>query len=193
MKPTIFEKKHKRTGFSMVEILTVLGIMGLLSAALVPLAGKNIEEAQNARAQGELQGLNSSLTSFYQDTGWYPYIPGAVSYQNTGNVIMELRTIDGTQKTGTTFQNIQFHLIENESTRYRNWRGPYMSNTMVDPWGNTYKVLTKAFCPNVAASRVVWAFSAGRDGTYATAITHTAVQADDIGVIVYRNLDGGCK
>ena len=58
----------------MVEILTVLGIMSMLTAALIPLAGRNIQEAQGARAVSEMQGIRNAVVDFYNDTGWYPHL-----------------------------------------------------------------------------------------------------------------------
>ena len=97
-------------GFTLVELLVVVTLLGILVAMVVPRLAGRTEQARKARAQADVQGnLPLALDMFELDTGNYP-----TSEQG----IASLRVLP---------------------PGVENWRGPYLKREPVDPWGRPYR------------------------------------------------------
>jgi len=64
--------KRKKTGFTMVEILTVVGIIALLVAVLVPTLSMVRRVAKETQQKAQLTAIDLALTAFKSDYGDYP-------------------------------------------------------------------------------------------------------------------------
>ncbi|MFQ5543400.1 MAG: type II secretion system protein [Nitrospiria bacterium] len=60
-------------GFTMVEVVVVIGIVALLAGILVPLISQNLEDAKRARAKNEAVVIASAIGSLYKDVGMWPW------------------------------------------------------------------------------------------------------------------------
>ena len=67
-------KRHKigQRGFTLVELVFVIGIILVLAGIFVPLALNKLAEAEQARADADLQVMVSSLTTFFTDVRRFP-------------------------------------------------------------------------------------------------------------------------
>ena len=63
--------KHK-PGFTLMEIMAVLIIIGLLAALVGTQAFKQVKRAQLETTKANLKTLHSAILQFYADTGRYP-------------------------------------------------------------------------------------------------------------------------
>jgi general secretion pathway protein G len=96
-------------GFTLLEIMLVVCIIGLLIGMGVKMMGGKIEEAKIVRAKGDIEGLKASL----------------VSYQIATNMLP------------TTEQGLQALITKPEGVR--NWRAPVAEpSQLVDPWNKNY-------------------------------------------------------
>ncbi len=64
--------RSRRRGFTLLEVLLVVGILALLAAFVVPQFLKTQEDANVKLTRGNMGGLTSPLELFHQALGRYP-------------------------------------------------------------------------------------------------------------------------
>ena len=67
-----YRSKVSRSGFSLVEILIVVVILGILAAFVVPQIMSRPDEAKMVKAQQDVIRLESALDLYRLDNGQYP-------------------------------------------------------------------------------------------------------------------------
>lgn len=105
-------KQRSNAGFSLVEILVVLVIMGLLISVVAPTVLNRADEARVQKAQADFKAIETALKIYRLDNYVYP----------------------------TTEQGLEA-LVEAStmSPEPRNFKdGGYLSELPVDPWGRPY-------------------------------------------------------
>ena len=101
-------------GFTLIEIMVVVIIIGLLAAVIVPSVMKRVDDAKVAKAKEDIQSLETALNMYYMDNSKYP-----TNEQGLGALT--------TQPTDPTIKN---------------WKaGGYIERISKDPWGNDYLFL----------------------------------------------------
>ena len=72
-KPTCsFSNKKRRSGFTLVELMIVVGIIGVLAAIAVPAFAKARTEARVARMANDLRIFGNGFAQYAMDTGSFP-------------------------------------------------------------------------------------------------------------------------
>ncbi|QEY17341.1 type II secretion system protein GspG [Cellvibrio sp. KY-GH-1] len=105
-------KTHQR-GFTMIELLVVLVILGLLAGLVGPRMFGKVDSAKVKTAETQLKLLKSSLQTYRLDMGEYP------------------STQEGLAALARSPDN---------SRAQQNWKGPYLDEEIpADPWGNAYQ------------------------------------------------------
>ena len=109
-------KQRNNAGFSLVEILVVLVIMGLLISVVAPTVLNRADEARVQKAQADFKAIETALKIYRLDNYVYP----------------------------TTEQGLEA-LVEAStmSPEPRNFKqGGYLSELPIDPWGRPYLYLS---------------------------------------------------
>jgi len=70
-KRKLYEQTAK-AGFTLIEVLLVVIIIGILAAVAIPRFGGRVEQAQITRAQSDVQAISTALRMFEVDNGKYP-------------------------------------------------------------------------------------------------------------------------
>jgi general secretion pathway protein G len=105
--------RKKEAGFTLIEILVVVIIIGLLSAYVAPKFFQRVGQSKQTMARAQIEALSAALNSYRLDNDYYP----------------------------TTEQNLDALWVQPEDAP--NWIGPYMDKELPnDPWGNAYVYLS---------------------------------------------------
>ena len=59
-------------GFTLIEIMVVVVIIGLLAAFVVPRVVGQVDQARIVKAQGDIQKIEAALAMYRLDTSRYP-------------------------------------------------------------------------------------------------------------------------
>jgi general secretion pathway protein G len=103
-------RKRTETGFTLLELLVVLGIIALLAGIVGPQVMKHMGESKTKAARVQVEDLSAALDMYKLDLGVYP----------------------------TTEEGLKA-LIESPDGAKR-WNGPYLqkSKMPLDPWQQEY-------------------------------------------------------
>ena len=103
-------RRRRQAGFTLVELLVVLVILGLLASLAVPQVLQYLSKAKTDTASVVIQNIGSALDLYRLDVGHFP-----------------------TQEEGLAA------LVERPGDSAK-WFGPYLKSRdmLVDPWGNPY-------------------------------------------------------
>lgn len=100
-------------GFTLIEVIVVILVLGLLAALVAPNVIRHMSTARDATARSQISLIGTALDAYRLDTGDYP---------TTEQGLDALVAVPGTAPVPP------------------NWRGPYLEKLRlpVDPWGRPY-------------------------------------------------------
>lgn len=108
----------------MLEIMIVLGAIGLLSLIAIPSYKKARDRSRAETAKGELQLIAAAVRQLTWDTGKWP----------SGQPL----ATPGSAETWDLVPNSAGLLGATATFTSAGWRGPYLRTITKDPWGNPY-------------------------------------------------------
>lgn len=101
--------KVKQNGFTLIEIVIVVIIIGLLAALVGPRLFGKVSEAKLKTAKAQIELFGTTLDAFRLDVGRYP------------------TTEEGLKALREKVSDIEM------------WKGPYLAKEIpLDPWGRSY-------------------------------------------------------
>ena len=78
---SLFSRKS-RAGFTIIELLVVIGILGILLAALLPMVGGSRDSALAAKCKNNMKNLALGVVSYAQANGEHGHFPAAGFYRS---------------------------------------------------------------------------------------------------------------
>ncbi len=107
--------KRLNTGFTLIEIMVVVVILGILAAMVAPKILSRPDQAKVTVARSDIESIAQALELFRLDNGFYPSIDQGLDALVTKPTIVP---------------------------EARNWNPEgYLKKTPQDPWGNAYMYL----------------------------------------------------
>ena len=99
-----------QAGFTLVEMLVVITIIGLIMALVGPRVLNYLSESKTKAARIQIESMSAALDLFYLDSGRYP----------------------------TTSEGLS--VLVKRPAGVAAWNGPYLKSSAVplDPWGHVY-------------------------------------------------------
>ncbi|HDZ9231209.1 TPA: type II secretion system major pseudopilin GspG [Vibrio cholerae] len=109
------KKMRKQAGFTLLEVMVVVVILGILASFVVPNLLGNKEKADQQKAVTDIVALENALDMYKLDNSVYP----------------------------TTDQGLEALATKPTNPEPRNYReGGYIKRLPKDPWGNDYQYLS---------------------------------------------------
>lgn len=103
---------RRRSGFTLLELVVVIIVLGLLAGIVAPQIIGRLSEAKTTTARTQIEALSVALDNYRLDNGNYP---------TTDQGLVALRERPTRAPVPT------------------NWRGPYLRKAVPpDPWGRPY-------------------------------------------------------
>ncbi len=108
MDPAKTKHPVNQTGFTLIELMIVVVILGLLATVVMPRILNRPEQARRMKAKLDIRNIESALALFKTDTGRFP----------------------------TTSQGLEALVTDPGIKGYN--RDGYLEKVPIDPWGNKY-------------------------------------------------------
>ena len=102
----------RRLGFTLVELMTVIAIIGILAGLILGIAGYAARKADRSKAIAELEKIKGALEEYRLEFGAYPSLAGPLT-------------------------NAVFNAVRNRLTN--SMRNAVTDLQFIDPWGNGYE------------------------------------------------------
>ena len=96
-------RRSNRTGFTLVEMLAVILVIGILVAIVVSVAGKGIAGAAKARTEEAMTTIMTAVDAYFEEKGEYPQASGATADARSSRLYSDLR---GCESSKTRLANL---------------------------------------------------------------------------------------
>lgn len=107
--------RPESAGFTLLEIMVVVVILGILAALVAPNVIRRIDDANVTKVKQDIRALETALNLYRMDNFRYP----------------------------TTEQGLQALVKQPNDPNIRNWKpGGYVRSLQKDPWGNDYAYIS---------------------------------------------------
>ena len=143
-------EKRKNNAFTLIELLTVIAVIAILSSILIPTASSVIRQSRIASYKATLWQYITAIEQFKAEYNYYPQVyvddvndNGRIGFSTISNSQKFVETLSGRAhntgnpiEEGGNYRKIQFYSFS-EKEFVDNGNGNYSSNRLSDPFNNT--------------------------------------------------------
>jgi general secretion pathway protein G len=107
----VYNDAKRDSGFTLLELLVVLGIIALLATVAAPQVLGYLGKARTGTSKAQISAISTALELYALDVGTYPS------------------------------QQVGLNALVQAPARAGAWKGPYLKKAegLVDPWGHSYQ------------------------------------------------------
>lgn len=173
---------RSRSGFTLVELLTVIAVIGILAAILIPTTSSARTAARKAKTRGQFAQWGAAIEAFRQEYGYYP------TFETSG---AGLNKVNGNTAGGTNLTAVHRFYETLVGTRRDGSALPNTTTgTPLPPQAqNTRRIQFITF----TESDMVPVNTTDATLLAKRGLIRDAFDGTDIAVLVDRNLDGSIK
>lgn len=137
----------KKRAFTLIELLTVIAIIGVLMALLFPAIGGAMDNAKKAQAKNDLMQVRTGVTGFYTEYSRYPNLGGSAGDTGITNEADNAKLFnilryakDSSEATEQNPRGIVYLDLKQAREGADKPKGAIDSKgCFFDPWGEPYK------------------------------------------------------
>lgn len=100
---------YKKNGFTLLELMIVLVIVGLLAGIIGPNLFKNLDKSETTVVKAQVDAFTKAIDQYRLDVGEFPN------------------------------SNEGLKVLVQAGENSENWKGPYIKKIPLDPWGMPYQ------------------------------------------------------
>ncbi len=115
-------RTDRQSGFTLIEIMVVVVILGILATLVVPTVIQNVEEARINKARSDISTIQSQMEMFKLHAFRYPSTDEGIEA-----LVKPPNTPDARDR----------------------WKGPYLPKVPNDPWGRPYLYISPGTRANI--------------------------------------------
>jgi prepilin-type N-terminal cleavage/methylation domain-containing protein len=156
-------------GFTMIELLTVIAIIGILAGLLFPAISTAMKRTKVVKAQVEVHAIETAWKAYFNEYGQWPLMMNgnsALYLKAPGGLIANVATCTGLQTLNDTtalllgvdtsitgaIGNYNSPVNNPKLIQFINLKKDPATGNILDPWGHPYKFLFDSTYANQIAN-----------------------------------------
>lgn len=100
------ENMKNKKGFTLVELLVVVAIIGLLSTLAVVALGSARQKARDAKRVSDIKQIQTALELYFSDQNTYPVVAAAVTLGDATHLTLSSTNAFAAAAAGTTYMGL---------------------------------------------------------------------------------------
>ena len=113
MKSLSFKYEQKMTGFTLIELMITVAIVGILAAVAVPSYQENVRQNNRAAAKAVMYENAQFMERFFSQNNQYDAAMGLDARANTADDVAVVLPNTQSPKTGAAQYNISLQAVDN--------------------------------------------------------------------------------